>query len=120
MAELLVEGDELVLRLSAVEKVEGVHGEVRVPLRSVTAIEALDNAIQAVHGFRVGTGIPGTVAVGTFTSPSHKIFAAVHHNSPRGVRVALTGAQFDELIVGCPDPSQVVTTLRSQLPQHPG
>ncbi len=36
MAELQVEGSELVLRLSALEKVGGVHGDLRVPLSAVT------------------------------------------------------------------------------------
>lgn len=112
MADLIVDGDELVVRLRAVEKMEAVHGEVRVPLRSLSSVEVLDDAIGAVHGFRVGTGIPGSVAIGTFSSRDDKIFAVVHHGTPRGVRVRLEGAQFDELIVGCDDPESVVATLK--------
>ena len=112
MAELIVEGDELVVRLRPVEKVEAVHGEVRVPVRSVRSVDVLDDAEAAVHGFRVGTGIPGSVAIGTFTSRQAKIFAVVHHDTPRGVRVGLDGAAFDELIVGCDDPDAVATALR--------
>ncbi|MGD0982379.1 MAG: hypothetical protein ABSA65_01020 [Acidimicrobiales bacterium] len=112
MAEITVDGDELVVRLRAVEKMEAVHGEVRVPLSSVKMVEVLDDAIGAVHGFRVGTGIPGSVAIGTFTSREAKIFAVVHHDTPRGVRVDLEGAQFDELIVGCDDPESVAAVLR--------
>jgi hypothetical protein len=112
MAEVLVEGDELVVRLRAVEKLEAVHGEVKVPLGSVRSVEVLDDAIGAVHGFRVGTGIPGSVAVGTFTSRDDHIFAVVHHDTPRGVRLRLEGAPYDELIVGCDDPESVVASLR--------
>ncbi|MGO9911192.1 MAG: hypothetical protein ACLPQS_08555 [Acidimicrobiales bacterium] len=110
MADVVVEGDELVVRLRPVEKLEAVHGEVKVPLRSVKAVEALNDAID-VHGFRVGTGVSGSVAVGTFTSRNSHIFAVVHHDTPRGVRVDLEGAQFDQLIVGCDDPEAVVTAL---------
>jgi hypothetical protein len=112
MAELIVDGDELVVRLRAVEKVEAVHGEVRLPLRSIKAVEVLDDAIGAVHGFRVGTGIPGSVAVGTYSSRDAHIFAVVHHDTPRGVRVNLDGAQFDQLIVGCDDPEAVAAAIR--------
>jgi hypothetical protein len=111
MADVTIDGDELVVRLRTIEKLEAVHGEVKVPLASVSSAEVLDDAIGAVHGFRVGTGIPGSVAVGTFTSRNDKIFAVVHHDTPRGVRVRLEGAQFDELIVGCDDPEAVVATL---------
>jgi hypothetical protein len=111
MAELIVDGDELVLRLRAVEKLEAVHGEVRVPVRAVRAVEVLDNAVAAVHGLRVGTGIPGSVAIGTFLSKNDKIFAVVHHATPRGVHVRLEGAQYDELIVGCDDPEAVAALI---------
>ena len=111
MAELIVDGDELVVRLSTVEKLESVHSEVKVPLSSVSSVEVLDDAVHEVHGFRVGTGVPGYVAVGTFTSRDDKIFAVVHHDTPRGVRVRLEGAQYDELIIGCENPEQVAASL---------
>jgi hypothetical protein len=104
MAELSVDGDQLVVHLSALEKAESVHGDVKVPLSCITRVEVLDDAIAAVHGFRVGTGVPGWVAIGTFTSRDSHIFAVVHHNTPRAVHVELDGAPFDELIVGCDDP----------------
>ncbi len=112
LAKLIVDGDELVVRLRAVERIEAVHGEVRVPLRSVRTVEVLDDVVGAVHGFRVGTGIPGSVAIGTFSSRDAKIFAVVHHDTPRGLRVNLEGAQFDEMIVGCDDPEAVAAALR--------
>lgn len=111
MADLLIDGDELVVRLRPIEKVESVHGEVRVPRSSVHSVEVLDDAIGAVHGFKVGTGIPGTVAVGTFTNKTAKTFAVVHHDTPRGVLVRLEGAHFDQLIIGCDDPEAVVAQL---------
>jgi hypothetical protein len=111
MAELIVDEDELVVRLRAVEKLEAAHGEVRVPLSSVETVEVLDDAVGAVHGIRVGTGIPGSVAVGTFSSRNDKIFAVVHHDTPRGVRVRLEGSHYDELIVGCDDPEGVAASL---------
>ncbi len=111
MAELSVEGEELVVRLTAVEKLEAVHGEVRVPLASVKSVEVLDDAVHEVHGIRVGTGVPGSVAIGTFSSRDDKIFAVVHHSTPRGVRVRLEGAHYSELIVGCDDPEGVAAAL---------
>jgi hypothetical protein len=111
MAELIVNGDQLEVRLKALEKAEAVHGEVTVPLSAVRSVEVLDDAIGAVHGFRVGTGVPGSVAVGTFTSRNSHIFAVVHHNTPRGVRVELEGAKYDELIVGCDNPEAVAASL---------
>lgn len=99
------------MHMTVVEKAEAVHGEVSVSMSSVKRVEVLDDAIRAVHGLRVGTGVPGWSAIGTFTSRDAHIVAVVHHGTPRGVHVELDGAQFDELIVGCDDPEAVVAKL---------
>ncbi|MGC8511189.1 MAG: hypothetical protein ACP5PB_10015 [Acidimicrobiales bacterium] len=39
------------------------------------------------------------------------IFAAVHRDTPRGVRVRLAGADQDEWIVGCADPEAVAAAI---------
>ena len=44
MAELIIDGDQLVVRMKATEKLEAVHGEVRVLLRSVRTVEVLEVA----------------------------------------------------------------------------
>ncbi len=33
-----------------------------------------------------------------------RLFAAVHHDTPRGLRIDFDGADYDAWIVGCPDP----------------
>jgi len=106
-----MQGGELVLSLSDMEKLEAVHGEVRVPVSSVRDVGVLDDALAAVHGTRTGTGIPGVLVVGTIRHKGAKAFVVVHHGHPRGVRVRLEGADFDELIVGCDDPETVVARL---------
>lgn len=113
MAELVVEGDELVLRLSTAEKVEGVHGDLRAPRSAVRAVEVLDDAHGAAGiraGLKVGTRLPGVIEVGTILGRA-KRFAAVHHDTPRGVRVVLDGTSYDEWIVGCADPEAVAARI---------
>lgn len=115
MAELAIEGDELVLHLTPLEKVEAVHGELRVPLSSVQSIEVLDDAHEpADHGLKEGQRLPGVSEVATIHADGKKIFAVVHHTTPRGVRIELEGSSFDEWIVGCADPEGV----KSRIDQH--
>ena len=111
VAELTVQGDELVLSLNDVEKLEAVHGEVRVPVSSVRGVEILGDALGAVHGIRTGTGIPGVLVVGTIRNRGSKAFVVVHHGHPRGIRVDLEGTDYDELIVGCDDPEALAASL---------
>jgi hypothetical protein len=113
MAELLVDGDEVVLRLSTVEKMEGLHGDLRAPLSAVRDVQVLDDAHAAAGiraGIKVGTRWPGVVEVGRIYG-GKKRFAAVHHDTPRGVRVVLDGTEFDEWIVGCAEPESVAALV---------
>ncbi len=113
MAELSLEGNELVVHLSLAEKAEAVHGDIRVPASSVRQVEVVDDAVHAVNAFTksVGASWPGLFVIGTFHSQGSKVFAVVHHNTPRGVRVKLEGAGFDELLVGCDAPEAVAEHL---------
>lgn len=115
MAEFRVEGEQLVLHLTRAEKLEGVHGDLHVPLSAVAGVELLEDAHEPVcigSGIKIGTRIPGFVEVGTIQGLKRRVFAAVHHDTPRGVRVSLEGVSFDEWIVGCVDPEDTVARLR--------
>ncbi|WAH40037.1 hypothetical protein NZD89_16745 [Alicyclobacillus fastidiosus] len=112
MADLIREQDSLVLRLTTIEKVEGVHGDIRVPASAVKSVTILDDAIHAVHGMKLpGSRIPGVFAMGTFISGEGKVFAIVHHHTKRGLKVNLKGATYDALIVGLGDPEGIASSL---------
>ena len=114
MAELQPEGGDLVLHLSGVEKAEAVRGDLRVPLSAIRGVEVLDDARSWTRigaGFKVGMRVPGVASVATVRGNGEKVFVAVHGDTPRGVRVRLEGAPWDEWIVGCADPETVAATL---------
>ena len=114
MAELTRDGADLVVALSALEKVEAAHGDVRVPLASVLAIDVVDDAVHAVPGLKViGAGWPGRFAIGTFSGGPNdlKTFAVVHHNHPRGLRVQLDEDRFDQVVITCEDPEGMLSGL---------
>jgi hypothetical protein len=114
MAELRIDGNELLLHLTAAEKIEGVHGDLRAPLSAVRGIEVLEDAHEpvGVHaGVKIGTRIPGVIEVGIVQGADRRLFAAVHRGTPRGLRVRFEGTDYDEWIVGCADPETVAATL---------
>jgi uncharacterized protein len=112
MAELVVEGDELVLHLSATEKLEAVHGDLRAPRAAVRAVEVLEDAHgPADHGFKVGERLPGYSEVAAVHSEGAKFFAVVHHDTPRGVRVDFEGTDYDAWIVGSTDPESLKAAI---------
>ena len=114
MARLSVDGDELLLDLTGFEKLEGFHGDIRVPVSCVREIRATDDPWSELRGIRApGTGIPGVVAVGTRRG-GHKDFAAVHGKGP-AVVVELEGADFERLVVTEDDAATAADELRRRL-----
>jgi hypothetical protein len=112
MAELRVEGSELVVELSELEKVGALRGDVRVPLASVRAVRVADDPRPELRGIRApGTGIPGIIALGSRRGEGHD-FAAVYHDHP-AVVVELEGTQFDRLVITVRDPQAVAEEIRS-------
>ena len=100
MADIRIDDGELVLVLTPVEKLEGVHGDIRVPLSAVREMDAVDRPFDLIHGLKLsGTGIPGITAVGTWVSSDGKTFAAVHHASC-GIMVRQEGQSYQQLIIG--------------------
>jgi hypothetical protein len=115
VAELQIEGDELVLQLSFGERAVSLHGDLRAPLSAVRSVQVLDDAHEpADHGWRIGERLPGVVEVGLIFDDGRKIFAAVHHGTPRGVIVNFEGADYDQWVVGCADPEVVAARLSSR------
>jgi hypothetical protein len=112
LADVTIEGGDLVVALSAFERAESFHGDIRVPLSSVRSVAVVDNLFSEVHGMRApGTGIPGMTMVGTLIAKGEKTFAVIHHDGHRGVRIALEGEQFVQLLVGCDDPESVAAAI---------
>ncbi|MGA8208339.1 MAG: hypothetical protein WB801_08335 [Candidatus Dormiibacterota bacterium] len=113
MADIRIDGSDLVVELSRLEKVEAVHGDLRVPLTSVRQVEVVNSPLALIHGVKLpGTDIPGRTAVGTWVSPDGRIFAVEHHAS-RGVVLHLEGQTYQQLIVGCDQPEEVAEKVRS-------
>jgi uncharacterized protein len=114
VAELRIDGSQLVLHLSAAEKLEGAHGDLRAPVSAVRGIEVLNDAHARVGvraGIKIGTRIPGVIEVGIVQGATQRLFAAVHRDTPRGLRVRFEGTSYDEWIVGCADPEAVAAGL---------
>jgi hypothetical protein len=118
MAELEVRDGEQVLNLSDLETVEGIHGDLGVPLTAVRGIEPPDDApgmARIAAGFTVGMRVPGRAAVASVRKGRPEMFIAIHHDTPRAVRVLLDGTAYDERVVGADYPESVIEGLGIEL-----
>jgi hypothetical protein len=117
VAQLRVDGSELFLELSTMEKAEAVHGNVRVPLTAVQDVRLVDDPWPELRGIRApGTGIPGKIAVGTRRGGFGKDFAVVHGKGA-AVVVELAEADFQRLVVTDDSAADVVAAIRAALPR---
>ena len=110
MATLLVDGDDLVLRLRWREKVWGFHGDLRVPLSWVRSVRVLRDPWPEMRGWRMaGVAIPRTFAFGTRRHADGYDFTVVSGPRP-AVQVELSQGRFERLIVSAADPADAVST----------
>ena len=114
MATLVPDGGDLVLALSRLEKIGGMHGDIRVPLRAVEDVAVTDKPFAELHGQRApGTGIPRVIALGTWrTKRKEKGFAAVYRGR-RGVVVRLRASEFGWLCVSADEPEELAARIRA-------
>ena len=73
-------------------KLAAIRGDVRVPRRAVTSVRVVDNPFAELHGWRVGTAIPGVIGLGSMKYRDGTDFMAVYRGK-RGVVIDLTGAK---------------------------
>jgi hypothetical protein len=106
MATIAVDGSDLVVQLSALEKIGAMGGDIRVPLASVRAVRVSDTPWSELRGFRApGTGVPGVISLCRRRGLGVHDFAAVYGRRPALV-VEMTGASFDRLVVSCADAAE--------------
>ena len=101
MATVAIDGLELVVRLSALEKLAACRvGDPRFALSSVTDVAVEPNAWAALRGIRApGTGVP---------------YLIVHGGKRPGLRVDFDGdAPYSRLIVTVGDPQASAQAIRA-------
>lgn len=114
MARLIVDGPDLVVHLSWLEKLGAFRGDVHVPLSAVRSAEVDPRPWSSLRGIRSpGTGIPGVIALGIRRHSGGWDFAALHGQRP-AVRVDLDRpSHFGRLIVSARDPEQTVAAIHA-------
>lgn len=115
MAELVIEGDDLVLRLSAFEKAAALHRDLRFPVVSVAAIDVADKPFELVRGFRAaGMSIPRRVAIGTFRRLALTRFIVLKGAGP-AVHITFARGGITEWVIGDANAAATAQRLQAEL-----
>jgi hypothetical protein len=114
MATLRREGGELVVKLTALEKLGALRDDIRVPWASVRYIRVNESPFRELRGLRIGTRLPWIIGLGTWYMRGGRMFAAIYRRSP-GVVVELDGARYRKLVVTMSDAGEVAASLSRDL-----
>jgi hypothetical protein len=116
VAELVIDGSDLVVRLSPLEKLGAFRGNVRVPVSAVRAVRVSAPAWSELRGIRApGTGWPGAIALGTRRGGFGRDFAAVSRDRA-AVVVELEDAPFGRLVICTPDAEATAARIEALRP----
>lgn len=119
MARLVEAPGKLTVAMSRLERLGAVHGDLVIPLEQIISVRATTDAWSELRGLRApGTGIPGTLMLGTCRGSFGKDFCAVRGHGP-GVIVDLTGAEFARVVVSDAQASITAERLRRLLKTGP-
>jgi hypothetical protein len=117
MAELLIDDDALHVRLTTLEKLGALRGNITIPLRSVTAVRVSADPWSELRGIRApGTGLPGVISLCTRRGTGIRDFAAVYRRAGRAVVVETGGAGFDRIVISRKDAEETAQRIRQSLP----
>jgi hypothetical protein len=103
MAELIVDDEDLVVRLSLGEKILGFHGNIRVPLSSVVSVAPDPKPWLGLRGWRMaGISFVGLAVLGTRRHGEGYDFCILHRDWP-AVQVNLASGRFSRLVISVPE-----------------
>jgi hypothetical protein len=116
VAQLLIEGTQLRVRLSLPEKLGALRGDISIPLMTITGVRVSDEPWSELRGVRApGTGIPRLVSLCTRRGKSIRDFAAVYGHAGQAVVIEASGAQFDRLVISRKDAAETAYRIRQSL-----
>jgi hypothetical protein len=112
VAWLAVAGDEVVLRLSLLERRAGfVLGDARMPVKAIVRARAVDDPWRELRGFRSpGTTWARRLAVGTWRFPGGKDYVALRGRGP-GVVLDLDGLEFARVLVSAAEAESIAEEI---------
>jgi len=114
MADLHVHPDRLEIRLTPAEKVLALkRDDLIVPRDSIRSVAITEDPWIWIRGIRApGTGVPLTLAVGTWKFHGGKDFLLIKGKQRAAVVIDLEGEDFSRVIVSTPHAAKLIETLR--------
>jgi hypothetical protein len=119
MATIVIEGGHLNIEMSLLDRVLSLKSHLTIPLQHVTGVTIRpEEARSWVHGFKVGTNVPGAFTAGTFYTGDGKVFYDMR-DADQTIAIELQGESYIRVIVQVDDPEGTAERIRRALVRRP-
>ena len=108
MAHLIITSERVRLQLSILEALGAIRTSPEIDLSEIESVEIVPNpwTSQVLKGFRIGTGFPYLVLLGTMKYIKGKDFCAIYKRRPNAV-ITLKSGPFKRWIFEIKDMSEI-------------
>ncbi|MEV0033908.1 hypothetical protein [Nocardia sp. NPDC050793] len=111
MAEVSIDGRDLVVRIEGLDKLWALKSRLVIPLANVRGATADPGIIKERKGIRApGTHLPRVITAGTFHIDGERVFWDVR-DPDKAVVVALADEQYARLVLQVDNPADVVALI---------
>lgn len=114
MADISIDGDDLVVDVRGMDKLWALKSQLRIPLEHVRGATADPGIASEPKGWRgPGTHVPGVLVAGTFHQDGQRVFWDVR-DPTKAVVVELADETYQRLVIGVDDPRGTVEVIESR------
>lgn len=111
MAEISIDGGNLVVEIEGLDKLWALKSRLVIPLANVRGATADPGIVKEPKGIRApGAHLPGVITAGTFHLDGEKVFWDVHDGS-KAVVIELADERYARLVVEVADPRATVARI---------
>ncbi|MGR6916701.1 hypothetical protein ACU635_20880 [[Actinomadura] parvosata] len=111
MAQISIDGENLVVEIEGLDKLWALKSRLVIPLANVRGATADPGIVKEPKGLRApGAHVPGVITAGTFHLDGEKVFWDVH-DAAKAVVVELADERYARLVVEVADPRTTVALI---------
>lgn len=118
MATVSIEGNNLIVTMTGLNKLAALKNRILVPLENVRGATHDPGIVREPKGIRApGTHVPGLVTAGTFYEAGDRVFWDVTRGE-QAIVIELANDRFVRLIVSVEDPRASVDLVNHAVPRQ--
>src|SRR5258708_1911689 len=115
MAQVHIEGENLIVDIEGLDKLWTFRSRLTIPLSNVRGATIDPGIVNDRKGIRApGTYVPGVIVAATYHSEGERVFWDVH-DPAKAVVIELADEKYARLVIGVDDPQATVSLIEHRL-----